>query len=62
MDSLRNLASPNAHVIRDGQVVVIPSSQVVVGDLVELKTGESHDSSSRTEAGEADLLPLSSLR
>lgn len=39
MDSLRNLASPNAHVIRDGEVVVIPSSQVVVGDLVELKTG-----------------------
>lgn len=62
MDSLRNLASPNAHVIRDGQVVVIPSSQVVVGDLVELKTGEWHASSSRTEAGEADPLPLSSLR
>lgn len=42
MDSLRSLASPTAHVIRDGNVLVIPSGQVVVGDVVEIKTGSSH--------------------
>lgn len=40
MSSLRSLASPNAHAIRDGVSVVIPTAQVVVGDLIELKTGD----------------------
>ncbi|GJN93612.1 hypothetical protein Rhopal_006669-T1 [Rhodotorula paludigena] len=41
MDSLRSLASPNATVIRDGKIVQIPSPQVVVGDVVEIKTGDT---------------------
>ncbi|GAA6016833.1 hypothetical protein JCM10207_003267 [Rhodosporidiobolus poonsookiae] len=41
MDSLRSLASPNAHVIRDAKIVTIPSPQVVVGDIVEVKTGDT---------------------
>lgn len=41
MDSLRSLASPNAHVIRDSKIATIPSPQVVVGDIVEVKTGDT---------------------
>lgn len=41
MDSLRSLASPNAQVIRDAKSITVPSPQVVVGDLVEVKTGAS---------------------
>jgi len=40
MDSLRSLASPSANLVRDGRTVVVPSAQVVPGDLVELKTGD----------------------
>lgn len=45
MDSLRSLASPSAQVIRDGKSITIPSHEVVVGDLVEVKTGEFGTSS-----------------
>jgi len=41
MDSLRSLASPNAHVIRDAKIVTVPSPTVVVGDIVEVKTGDT---------------------
>ncbi|BGP26918.1 Ca2+-transporting ATPase [Rhodotorula toruloides] len=41
MDSLRSLASPNAHVIRNSKIVTIPSPEVVVGDIVEVKTGDT---------------------
>ncbi|GAA5877888.1 hypothetical protein JCM16303_000274 [Sporobolomyces ruberrimus] len=41
MDSLRSLASPNAHVVRDGKIVTIPSPQVVVGDVCEVKVGDT---------------------
>ncbi|GAA5854933.1 hypothetical protein JCM8547_004126 [Rhodosporidiobolus lusitaniae] len=41
MDSLRSLASPNAHVVREGKILSIPSPQVVVGDIVEVKTGDT---------------------
>ncbi|GAA6033364.1 hypothetical protein JCM8097_006713 [Rhodosporidiobolus ruineniae] len=41
MDSLRSLASPNAHVVRNGKISSIPSPQVVVGDIVEVKTGDT---------------------
>ncbi|GAA5829224.1 hypothetical protein JCM3766R1_001026 [Sporobolomyces carnicolor] len=41
MDSLRSLASPNAHVIRDGKIITIPSPQVVVGDICEVKVGDT---------------------
>ena len=41
MDSLRSLSSPTANVIRDGQNVNIPTAELVVGDLVELKLGDT---------------------
>ncbi|KAI1816715.1 potassium/sodium efflux P-type ATPase [Poronia punctata] len=41
MDSLRSLSSPTANVVRDGQSSIIPSGEVVMGDLVELKTGDT---------------------
>jgi Na+-exporting ATPase len=44
MDSLRSLASPTAQVIRSGKNETVPSAQVVVGDLVELKTGAFYNS------------------
>ncbi|KUJ18011.1 potassium/sodium efflux P-type ATPase [Mollisia scopiformis] len=41
MDSLRALSSPSAAVLRDGRIDVIPSAQVVPGDIVILKTGDT---------------------
>jgi Na+-exporting ATPase len=41
MDSLRNMSSPTASVVRDGDAKVIPSVEVVPGDLVEIKTGDT---------------------
>ncbi|PVI05232.1 sodium P-type ATPase-like protein [Periconia macrospinosa] len=41
MDSLRSLSSPTARVIRGGQQMTIPSAEVVPGDLVEVKTGDT---------------------
>ncbi|KXJ85130.1 E1-E2 ATPase-domain-containing protein [Microdochium bolleyi] len=40
MDSLRSLSSPTASVVRDGKSSVIPSGDIVPGDLIELKTGD----------------------
>lgn len=41
MDSLRSLSSPTANVIRDGSSLVVPTKEVVPGDMVELKTGDT---------------------
>ncbi len=41
MDSLRSLSSPTANVIRNGDSKVVPSEQVVPGDLVEMKMGDT---------------------
>lgn len=41
MDSLRSLSSPTANVIRDKQNVSISTTEVVPGDMVELKTGDT---------------------
>jgi Na+-exporting ATPase len=41
MDSLRSLSSPTARVIRNGQQVTIPSAEVVPGDVIEIKTGDT---------------------
>ncbi|KDE09874.1 potassium/sodium efflux P-type ATPase, fungal-type [Microbotryum lychnidis-dioicae p1A1 Lamole] len=41
MDSLRSLASPTAQVIRNGKSIGIPAPEVVVGDIVEVKTGDT---------------------
>ncbi|KAF7916664.1 hypothetical protein EAE99_009557 [Botrytis elliptica] len=41
MDSLRSLSSPTASVIRDGNNTVIPTGELVFGDLVEMKVGDT---------------------
>jgi potassium/sodium efflux P-type ATPase len=41
MDSLRSLSSPTAQVVRDAKSVSIGTVEVVPGDLVELKTGDT---------------------
>ncbi|KAG6895404.1 hypothetical protein C0992_001471, partial [Termitomyces sp. T32_za158] len=40
MDSLRQLSSPTALVIRNGESMAIPARDVVPGDVVMLKTGD----------------------
>lgn len=41
MDSLRSLSSPTARVIRGGQQMTVPSAEIVPGDLVEVKVGDT---------------------
>lgn len=41
MDSLRSLSSPTATVVRGGDSMVVPSVQIVPGDLVEIKVGDT---------------------
>lgn len=41
MDSLRSLSSPTATVVRDGKTETIPTGELVPGDKVELKTGDT---------------------
>jgi magnesium-transporting ATPase (P-type) len=41
MDSLRSLSSPTANVVRGGEAMVVPSGEVVPGDLVEVKMGDT---------------------
>jgi P-type Na+/K+ transporter len=41
MDSLRSLSSPTAHVVRDGKMITVPTVEIVPGDLVEMKTGDT---------------------
>jgi len=41
MDSLRSLSSPTARVVRGGDSKTIPSGDIVPGDLIELKTGDT---------------------
>lgn len=41
MNSLRSLSSPTASVIRDGETIVIPTGELVFGDLVEVKVGDT---------------------
>lgn len=41
MDSLRSLSSPTANVIRNGENTVVQSENVVPGDLVEVKMGDT---------------------
>ena len=37
--ALRKLAAPDAHVLRDGERVTIPSAELVIGDIVFLEAG-----------------------
>ncbi|KAK3318016.1 hypothetical protein B0H66DRAFT_221479 [Apodospora peruviana] len=41
MDALRALSSPSASVLRDGKTIVIPNAEVVPGDIVNLKMGDT---------------------
>jgi len=41
MDSLKNLSSPTASAIRDSENITIPTVEIVPGDMVELKTGDT---------------------
>ncbi|CAK1355304.1 Calcium-transporting ATPase 3 [Cercospora beticola] len=41
MDSLRSLSSPTAQAVRDGESKSLPTVDIVPGDLVELKTGDT---------------------
>jgi len=45
--ALKKLSSPNSKVIRDNQRKVIPSSELVPGDLIELEAGDSIPADSR---------------
>ncbi|KAJ6134099.1 hypothetical protein N7523_000421 [Penicillium sp. IBT 18751x] len=41
MDSLRSLSSPTGVVTRDGKTVTVPANEIVPGDMVELKVGDT---------------------
>ncbi|KAL8338245.1 hypothetical protein RB601_006500 [Gaeumannomyces tritici] len=41
MDALRALSSPSATILRDGKTQVIPNAEVVPGDIVILKMGDT---------------------
>lgn len=41
MDSLRSLSSPTANAVRDGKSLSIPTAEIVPGDMVEMKTGDT---------------------
>ncbi|MCJ1246471.1 hypothetical protein MMC30_003679 [Trapelia coarctata] len=41
MNSLRSLSSPTAAVVREGKTEVFPTAELVPGDMVELKTGDT---------------------
>lgn len=41
MDALRSLSSPSATILRNGEVDTIPSSEVVPGDIVLVKAGDT---------------------
>lgn len=40
LNSLKSLAAPLAKVLRDGQVIEIPSREVMVGDILQLDAGD----------------------
>lgn len=41
IDSIRSLSSPTARVFRGGELVVVPSGDLIPGDNVEIKTGDA---------------------
>lgn len=41
MDSLRSLSSPTANAVRDGKSITVPTADIVPGDMVEMKTGDT---------------------
>ena len=53
--ALKKLTAPHAKVRRDGKVAVIPSAEIVVGDIIELEAGD-------LVAADARVLEASSLK
>lgn len=41
MDSLRSLSSPTAHVVREGGIRSVATVTITIGDMVEVKTGDT---------------------
>lgn len=41
MASLKSLSSPTASAIRDSDNITVPTIEIVPGDMVELKTGDT---------------------
>ena len=41
MGSLRSLSSPTASAVRDGKTITVPTVEIVPGDMVEMKTGDT---------------------
>lgn len=41
MSSLRSLSSPTAFAIREGRAISVPTREIVPGDMVEIKTGDT---------------------
>jgi Na+-exporting ATPase len=41
MDSLKSLSSPTASVVRNSENITIATMEIVPGDMVELKTGDT---------------------
>jgi P-type Ca2+ transporter type 2C len=55
INALRKLAAPHAKVIRDGKVSLIPTTEIVVGDILDLESGD-------LVAADARVLSASTLR
>lgn len=47
IEALRKMASPNAKVIREGKVIILPSRCLVPGDMIILQTGDRIPADSR---------------
>lgn len=41
MDSLRSLSSPTTRAVRAGEGITVPTLEIVLGDIVEIKTGDT---------------------
>lgn len=39
LEALKKMSAPHAHVLRDGVVSIVPSSELVPGDIIHLETG-----------------------
>ena len=40
LEALKKMAAPSAHVLRDGEEVIVPTRELVPGDVVLLRTGD----------------------
>lgn len=40
IDALKKMASPEAHILRDGQIQVVKSEELVPGDIIHLEAGD----------------------